>query len=158
MLNPEKFTGYAGASAHHVWQAIYEENCFGLSEAAMDASKAGSSKPSDMVSALSGAGAGGIGFSKLSEGWGTEMIKGNGRDQDGLETCEEKRVYYRVISGDATCGDPQGCELTSRSTRINLHPHLPRLPRPDYRRMGAKSSVLHHPPGFSPGAPFQRLL
>ena len=71
-LNPERFTGYAGDSAHQVWRAIYEENCFGLSEA--------------------GAAAAPIGFSKLSEGWGTEMVK-----QD--EECEEKRVYYRIISG-----------------------------------------------------------
>ena len=26
--NPEAFTGYAGPSAHQVWKAIYEENCF----------------------------------------------------------------------------------------------------------------------------------
>lgn len=99
MINPERFTGYAGDSAHHVWRAIYEENCFGLSEAAMDASKAGGSSPASLASAVSGAGAGGIGFSKLSEGWGTEMIKAKGRDMEGGEMCEEKRVYYRVISG-----------------------------------------------------------
>jgi ER oxidoreductin 1 (ERO1) len=27
-LNPERFTGYGGISAHRVWSAIYEENCF----------------------------------------------------------------------------------------------------------------------------------
>ena len=26
--NPERFTGYSGESAHRVWRAIYEENCF----------------------------------------------------------------------------------------------------------------------------------
>ncbi|KDN49809.1 hypothetical protein RSAG8_01874, partial [Rhizoctonia solani AG-8 WAC10335] len=31
--NPERFTGYAGDGAHQVWKAIYEENCFGLTEA-----------------------------------------------------------------------------------------------------------------------------
>jgi hypothetical protein len=100
LKNPERFTGYAGDSAHNVWRAIYEENCFGLSEAAMDASKAGSSSPGQMADALQGATSGGIGFSKLSEGWGTEMIKGRGRDMEGGEMCEEKRVYYRVISGE----------------------------------------------------------
>jgi len=28
--NPEKFTGYTGDSATRVWQAIYNENCFGV--------------------------------------------------------------------------------------------------------------------------------
>lgn len=28
LLNPERYTGYAGPSAHRVWKAIYEENCF----------------------------------------------------------------------------------------------------------------------------------
>ena len=96
MINPERFTGYAGDSAHRVWQAIYEENCFGLSEAAMDASKSGSSSVGQMADAVQGASHGGIGFSKLSEGWGTEMIKSK-KEED--EMCEEKRIYYRIISG-----------------------------------------------------------
>mmetsp|Transcript_2704 Transcript_2704/g.3708 ORF Transcript_2704/g.3708 Transcript_2704/m.3708 type:complete len:476 (+) Transcript_2704:517-1944(+) len=29
LQNPERFTGYAGPSAHRVWHAIQEENCFG---------------------------------------------------------------------------------------------------------------------------------
>ena len=28
LLNPERYTGYEGESAHKVWRAIYEENCF----------------------------------------------------------------------------------------------------------------------------------
>jgi ERO1-like protein alpha len=28
LLNPERFTGYSGASAHRVWNSIYKENCF----------------------------------------------------------------------------------------------------------------------------------
>nr|CAH7741415.1 unnamed protein product [Callosobruchus chinensis] len=28
LLNPERFTGYAGPSAHKIWQSIYLENCF----------------------------------------------------------------------------------------------------------------------------------
>ncbi|KAG9316344.1 hypothetical protein JVU11DRAFT_2375 [Chiua virens] len=31
-LVPERYTGYSGNSAHRTWRAIYEENCFGLSE------------------------------------------------------------------------------------------------------------------------------
>jgi hypothetical protein len=30
--NPERYTGYAGMSAARVWQSIYQENCFGLSD------------------------------------------------------------------------------------------------------------------------------
>ena len=28
LRNPEKFTGYAGFSAHRIWNNIYKENCF----------------------------------------------------------------------------------------------------------------------------------
>lgn len=28
--NPERYTGYAGDSAHQVWNAIYDENCFDI--------------------------------------------------------------------------------------------------------------------------------
>ncbi|XP_050299066.1 ero1-like protein [Anthonomus grandis grandis] len=28
LLNPERFTGYAGESAHRIWRTIYLENCF----------------------------------------------------------------------------------------------------------------------------------
>lgn len=28
LLNPERYTGYAGQSAHHIWRSIYQENCF----------------------------------------------------------------------------------------------------------------------------------
>lgn len=28
LLNPERYTGYIGDSAHRVWRSIYQENCF----------------------------------------------------------------------------------------------------------------------------------
>jgi ERO1-like protein alpha len=28
LLNPERYTGYKGPSAHRIWKTIYEENCF----------------------------------------------------------------------------------------------------------------------------------
>lgn len=28
LLNPERYTGYKGASAQRIWKTIYEENCF----------------------------------------------------------------------------------------------------------------------------------
>ena len=29
-LNPERYTGYRGKSAHRIWRVIYKENCFRL--------------------------------------------------------------------------------------------------------------------------------
>ena len=28
LLNPERYTGYTGFSAHRIWESIYKENCF----------------------------------------------------------------------------------------------------------------------------------
>lgn len=28
LLNPERYTGYKGVSAHRIWRSIYMENCF----------------------------------------------------------------------------------------------------------------------------------
>jgi ERO1-like protein alpha len=28
LLNPERYTGYKGKSAHRIWNSIYLENCF----------------------------------------------------------------------------------------------------------------------------------
>ncbi|KAI0051924.1 endoplasmic oxidoreductin [Auriscalpium vulgare] len=77
-LNPERYTGYIGESAHRVWKAIYEENCFGQSEASLTASHKGNGPvvlPDTMASVL--------------------RIDG----QEPAEQCLEKRVYYKVISG-----------------------------------------------------------
>lgn len=30
LLNPERYTGYKGESAHRIWRSIYMENCFGV--------------------------------------------------------------------------------------------------------------------------------
>lgn len=32
LLNPERFTGYKGSSAHRIWNSIYQENCFKFGE------------------------------------------------------------------------------------------------------------------------------
>ena len=34
--NPERFTGYAGASAHRIWRSIYHENCFSDGDACLE--------------------------------------------------------------------------------------------------------------------------
>ncbi|XP_037934093.1 ero1-like protein, partial [Teleopsis dalmanni] len=32
LLNPERYTGYKGDSAHRIWKSIYHENCFGMND------------------------------------------------------------------------------------------------------------------------------
>ncbi|KAF8520439.1 endoplasmic oxidoreductin [Hysterangium stoloniferum] len=68
--NPERFTGYSGPSAHRVWDSIYEENCFGISERSLH-------RPLSEKNLL------GLDANEAGDGY----------------ICEEKRVYYRIISG-----------------------------------------------------------
>ncbi|KAI0305714.1 endoplasmic oxidoreductin [Multifurca ochricompacta] len=109
-LNPERFTGYTGVSAHRVWRAIYEENCFGESENSL---------------------------SKMSRpGVADTMAEILYIDGDiPHEQCLEKKVYYKVISGlhasisthichehlDQTTGQ-WGPDLQCYVTRIASHP------------------------------------
>ncbi|OCH95146.1 endoplasmic oxidoreductin, partial [Obba rivulosa] len=78
-MNPERFTGYTGPSAHRVWSSIYQENCFGLSELNLlssDSPNPGSvSLPDSMTGVL--------------------------RTEEGEQSrdCLEQRVYYKIISG-----------------------------------------------------------
>jgi hypothetical protein len=64
-----------------VWRAIYEENCFGLSEK-FEIQSGRSANPMNGISAL-------------QEGFGHELHRGDDRDAE----CLEKRIYYRIISG-----------------------------------------------------------
>lgn len=101
--NPERFTGYAGPSAHQVWEAIYRENCFSRS-------------PQDTVgSSSSASGLGVPGRSQLQAAQDLKsVIHEHNRMQhiesenaDGTfneasdvnDECLEKRVFYRLISG-----------------------------------------------------------
>lgn len=91
--NPERFTGYAGASANKVWKAIYEENCFDV-------------VPFLPPSRSSEAGGSGyIGTSLLQDtSKNVRSLMGNlglaaPKDPQDNEQCLEKRVYYRLISG-----------------------------------------------------------
>lgn len=51
-LNPERFTGYTGPSAHRVWSSIYEENCFGISNFDSLGALTGSQAPGDDATCL----------------------------------------------------------------------------------------------------------
>jgi len=88
-INPERFTGYAGDSANQVWRAIYQENCFGLSEASFAAGKPGSG---------AGSMSAGNGVSRAG-GFGLAAPRGPGGSTAGNNLCEETKLYYRVISG-----------------------------------------------------------
>lgn len=83
-LNPERFTGYAGDGAHDIWRAIYQENCFGLSETSIAAAKSGR------------------GRSHAPEGFGLAagMMHERKHGLAPAEMCEEKKLYYRLISGE----------------------------------------------------------
>ena len=82
--NPERFTGYAGTDPHMVWDAIYKENCF---------SKPTSSSPS------SGKGAGGpLNVFQAAHDL-RSVIQSSSAEPMLDDTCIEKRVFYRLISG-----------------------------------------------------------
>lgn len=81
--NPEKFTGYAGQGPHMVWDAIYKENCFSKPH---DASTSRSAPPPQLFQAASDL---------------RSVLQANSDPGEFLvdDTCLEKRVFYRVISG-----------------------------------------------------------
>jgi len=109
--NPERFTGYSGVGAHQVWEAIYRENCF--SKPPKNAPSTGSSSPPG------GSPFGGFGnqqqlhaanqFRNVMQEQGkkqkVQSAIAHGSPVDSLDpvefddTCLEKRVFHRVISG-----------------------------------------------------------
>ncbi|KAI0517152.1 endoplasmic oxidoreductin [Xylaria bambusicola] len=99
VLNPERFTGFAGQGAKMVWDAIYRENCFQKSSFPQSASLG-------MSSLLQGPAA--QDFRNVLQSAERQQIIEQHQDpstsfaQTGLENedeCLEKRVFYRVISG-----------------------------------------------------------
>lgn len=114
--NPEKFTGYSGQSAHMVWDSIYRENCFTAGLPGDDAAPFGKAQASsDLRSVLT------------ANGDPTQFAVD--------DTCIEKRVFYRIISGmhasisTHLCYDyldqktgTWGPNLTCFEERLALHP------------------------------------
>ncbi|CBX95343.1 similar to endoplasmic oxidoreductin-1 [Plenodomus lingam JN3] len=108
--NPERFTGYAGVGAQQVWEAIYRENCF--SKPPKVSAETGSSSPGG-----SSFGAFGNQQQMHAANQLRNVFKEQGMQQkvqsaiahgspverlDPVEfddTCLEKRVFHRVISG-----------------------------------------------------------
>lgn len=102
LANPERFTGYAGASSSRVWKSIYEENCF---------------TPVKFIDPSRSAAEGGSGFAPLGlmSSSNNEQVKGlmmRRKEEEkrvleslvaprdgGDDVCLEKRVFYKLISG-----------------------------------------------------------
>ncbi|KAL1705002.1 hypothetical protein EV121DRAFT_204574 [Schizophyllum commune] len=76
---PERYTGYAGQDARRIWRAIYEENCFGLSE--LNLMKTKNPAPVTLPDTM------------------TDPFKNENDEVDASEQCLEKKVYYKIISG-----------------------------------------------------------
>lgn len=107
--NPERFTGYAGAGAHQVWDAIYRENCFvkpeqeqGLS---MNPQLGGLQAVNDFRSVMQ-----------------KEMKRIDGLPFDN--ECLEKRVFQRLISGMHASISTHLCWDYLNQTTGQWHPNL----------------------------------
>ncbi|KAG8911544.1 hypothetical protein FRC00_006288 [Tulasnella sp. 408] len=92
-MNPERFTGYAGPAANSVWTAIYQENCFGLSEADVRSTMEEGDIDQDLLTTSSQ----GISPAGLSPLVLSPLAK-QAHDAE-KDLCLEKKVYYRIISG-----------------------------------------------------------
>lgn len=94
--NPERFTGYAGDHAHAIWREIYRENCFEMQGGTGYASKSQSEwARSDLEAVMLGKG-------KVRGGGITGITGELDREEYELQlenTCLEKRVFWRLISG-----------------------------------------------------------
>ncbi|PNW70516.1 hypothetical protein CHLRE_17g723150v5 [Chlamydomonas reinhardtii] len=77
LINPERYTGYAGEHAHRIWRAIYSQSCFHSSS-----SDSGSSSEDSSSSSSGSGGPPALSPASLPPDW-----------------CPEKRVFYRLISG-----------------------------------------------------------
>ncbi|EMD37875.1 hypothetical protein CERSUDRAFT_83620 [Gelatoporia subvermispora B] len=103
-MNPERFTGYTGPSAHRVWSSIYQENCFGMSEPNLLSSNSPNpglmSSPDSMTGALSAEG------------------------EEQARECLERRVYHKIISGLHTSISTHICHDTMNQSTGEWGPDL----------------------------------
>ena len=82
--NPERFTGYAGKDPQMVWDAIYKENCFSKPSTPPSSSSPGTGGPLNMFQAAKD-------LRSVMQSRSTEPLLD--------DSCIEKRVFYRLISG-----------------------------------------------------------
>lgn len=106
-LNPERFTGYTGPSAHRVWEAIYKENCFGMTEWDVIPS----TSPNHGLGALP-----------------NSLKEAVGEDTEDPKECLERKVYYRVVSGLHASISTHICHDTMNQTTgewVRPHSYFP---------------------------------
>ncbi|KAF9820371.1 hypothetical protein IEO21_01380 [Rhodonia placenta] len=103
-LNPERFTGYVGPSAHRVWSSIYSENCFGLSEMNLLSGKSSDPAPVSMPGSM------------------TEVLSED--EAESPKDCLEQRVYYKIISGLHASISTHVCRETMNQTTGEWGPDL----------------------------------
>lgn len=77
LLNPERYTGYRGDSAHRIWRTIYQENCFSSSIIST-----GTASKSSIAS---------VAASSASQPFITQSTYSS--------MCMEQRAFYRLLSG-----------------------------------------------------------
>lgn len=94
--NEERYTGYHGSHAHAIWGSIYRENCFdthGPEEFTV------ANGQSDLDSGMSGLD-GGYGESGHRGAEFAQVLRDPLKSGHDLQdTCVEKRIFYRIISG-----------------------------------------------------------
>ncbi|KAJ5664610.1 Endoplasmic reticulum oxidoreductin-1 [Penicillium macrosclerotiorum] len=109
--NPERFTGYAGAGAHQVWDAVYRENCFmkpvaeELEEQSLNLPMGGLQAASDF----------------------RNVLQKESQRLDGLpldNECLEKRVFHRLISGMHASISTHLCWDYLNQTTGEWHPNM----------------------------------
>ncbi|KAF2468269.1 endoplasmic oxidoreductin [Lindgomyces ingoldianus] len=104
--NPERFTGYAGVGSQQVWEAIYRENCF--SKPPKNGQSTSQSSPfggfenqqqmhaaNQLRNVMKEQGLQQNVKSAIAQGTATARLDPVEFD----DTCLEKRVFYRVVSG-----------------------------------------------------------
>ncbi|RUS18101.1 hypothetical protein BC937DRAFT_89148 [Endogone sp. FLAS-F59071] len=130
--NPERFTGYAGASAARVWKSIYEENCFNIVHKMTQGCPTCNNIMAGNGNRFAPAPTSKRDLSRLLSDLAEDV---DGGSKDSEEVCLEKRVYYRLISGlhssisihicdeyfDRRTGK-WGPNLECFITRVGLHP------------------------------------
>ncbi|KAF2403925.1 endoplasmic oxidoreductin [Trichodelitschia bisporula] len=141
--NPERFTGYSGAGAQQVWEAIYRENCFIKPQPEVQQSDISSpfgSNPLQAKAALDLKNV--MKEHNVQQGVQQAIAKGSGKtpvdELDFEDECLEKRVFYRVVSGMHASISTHLCwDYLNQTTgewapnlecyRWRLHPHPERI-------------------------------
>ncbi|PLB50698.1 oxidoreductin [Aspergillus steynii IBT 23096] len=107
--NPERFTGYAGAGARQLWDAVYRENCFLKPVPELESS------PNVQLGGLEAVND----FRNVIQ---KELKHAEGLPLDN--ECLEKRVFHRVISGMHASISTHLCWDYLNQTTGQWHPNL----------------------------------